>query len=167
MSLNWVLAIFTQPRLSLSLTQSPNTYVQYLHRISRGMQKHLDGMVNSGIIREITGEDNPWNSRVFLVVKPHQPRKFRFVANFRALNSQCLPDTYNLPRINTVTDRMAGAKWFSTFDLSKSFYQVENDEKSVNLTAFTANHRRDLFDKVVMGHVSSSSQFARMIDRLL
>ena len=78
----------------------------------------------------------------FLVCKPHQPGKFRFVADFRALNSQCLPDTYCLPNINTVTDKLAGAKVFSTFDLSKSFYQVDYDCESVGLTAFTANGKK-------------------------
>ena len=156
-----------------SIKLKPNAEPQYVcpiptpYKQRDALQKHMDGMLDNGIISEITGEDNPWNSRVFLVAKPHQPGQFRFVADFRALNSQCLPDTYMLPRINTVTDKMAGAKWFSTFDLSKSFYEVDYDRDLVKLTAFTANRRRYVFNKLVMGHVSSSSQFARMIDQLL
>ena len=156
-----------------SIKLKPDAEPQYIcpiptpYKQRDALQKHLDGMLDNGIISEVTGQANPWNSRVFLVAKPHQPGQFRFVADFRALNSQCLPDTYMLPRINTVTDQMAGAKWFSTFDLSKSFYQVGYDEESVNLTAFTANHRRYVFNRMVMGHVSFSSQFARMIDQLL
>ena len=132
------------------------------------LQRHLDGLIEAGVVEESdTAESSMWNARVFLVAKPHQPGKFRFVADFRALNSQCLPDTYNLPNINTVTDKMSGAKLFSTFDLSKSFYQVDYDQDSVGLTAFTANGKRYVFKKLVMGHLSSSSQFARMVDRLL
>ena len=80
------------------------------------MQKHLDGMEKAGIIEEIQG-NSMWNSRVFLVPKPHQPGHFRFVADFRALNAECLPDPYQLPHINHVVDRIGGAKWYSTFDL--------------------------------------------------
>ncbi|KAL5266101.1 hypothetical protein ACHWQZ_G006677 [Mnemiopsis leidyi] len=63
-------------------------------------------------------------------------------------------------------DKMSGAKLFSTFDLSKSFYQVDYDQESVGLTAFTANGKRYVFKKLVMGHLSSSSQFARMSELL-
>lgn len=131
------------------------------------MEKHLDGMEKSGIIEELQGHDNLWNSRVFLVPKPNQPGHFRFVADFRALNSQCLPDQYQLPNINHVVDRIGGAKWYSTFDLSKSFYQVDYKDNSRMLTAFTANNKRYIFKKMVMGHMTSSSQFAKMMDRLL
>ena len=111
------------------------------------MEQHLTGMEDAGIIEE-TKENILWNSRVFLVPKrkatgstsPDQGAKFRFVADFCALNSQCLPDQYQLPNINHVVDRIGGSKWYSTFDLSKSFYQVKYDDKSKFLTAFTANN---------------------------
>ena len=96
-----------------SIKLKPDAEPQYVcpiptpYKQRDALQKHLDGMLDNGIISEVTGQANPWNSRVFLVAKPHQPGQFRFVADFRALNSQCLPDTYMLPRINTVTDQMS------------------------------------------------------------
>ena len=62
---------------------------------------------------------------------------------------------------------MAGAKLFSTFYLSKSFYQVDYESESVGLTTFKANGKRYVFKKLVLGNLSSSSQFARMVDGLL
>ena len=144
------------------LPSPPHTYKR-----RETIQRHLDGMLKSGVIKDVTGSYQPWNARVFLISKPHQPGKFRFVADFRSLNSQCLPDTYQLPNIKTVTDKMAGANWFSTVDLSKSFYQLPYDKDSVNLTAFTGNHRQYVFQRMVMGHLSSSCQFVRMVDQLL
>ena len=132
------------------------------------LKDHLNGLIEAGVVEEMKhGERSRWNARVFLVKKPHQPGKWRFVADFRSLNAQCLPDTYALPNINHVTDKLSGAKIFSTFDLSKSFYQVDYDKNSANLTAFTANGRKYIFKKLVMGHLSSSSQFSRMVDKLL
>lgn len=130
------------------------------------MEKHLRGMEDAGIIEE-SHDNTMWNSRVFLVPKPNQEGSFRFVADFRALNSECLPDQYQLPNINHVVDSIGGAKWYSTFDLSKSFFQVSYNSRSKGLTAFTANGKRYIFNKMVMGHLTSSSQFARMMDRLL
>ena len=161
---------FFKARINLKKDAEPQ-YVPPIptpYKQREALQKHLDGLVKAGVVEEANrSEHTMWNSRVFLVAKPHQPGKFRFVADFRALNSQCLPDTYVLPNINTVTDKMAGAKLFSTFDLSKSFYQIDYDSESVGLTAFTANGKRYVFKKMVMGHLSSSSQFAKMADRLL
>ena len=54
---------------------------------------------------------------------------------------------------------IAGAK-FSTFDLSEGFHQVDYDEKSLTLTTLMANHRRYMFNKMVMGCIC-------LIDRLL
>ena len=148
------------------------------------MEQHLEGMKRAGIIEE-THENTLWNSRVFLVPKgipkstpknkynsnqtdvSEQAAKLRFVADFRALNSQCLPDQYQLPNINHVVDRIGGSTWYSTFDLSKSFYQVNYKKSSKLLTAFTVGHKRYIFNRMVMGHLTSSSQFARMMDRLL
>ena len=161
---------FFKARINLRRDAEPQyvTPIQTPYKQQEALQDHLDGLIGAGVVEEASRSNHGlWNSRVFLIAKPHQPGKFRFVADFRALNSQCLPDTYMLPNINTVTDKMAGAKLFSTFDLSKSFYQVDYDAKSVGLTAFTANGKRYVFRKMVMGHLSSSSQFARMIDGLL
>ena len=150
----------------------PDAQPQYVPPISvpykrrDAMNQHLEGMERAGIIEE-TNDHSLWNSRVFLVPKPHQPGQFRFVADFRALNGQCLPDKYTIPNINHVADRIGGAKYYSTFDLSKSFFQVNYDEKSSKLTAFTANDRRYIFKRMVMGHLSSSQQFSRMVDCLL
>ena len=150
----------------------PNAEPQYVppipipYKRREAMQEHLDGMEKAGIIEEVQ-ETSMWNSRVFLVPKPHQPGHFRFVADFRALNAQCLPDPYLLPHINHVVDKLGGAEWYSTFDLCKSFFQVNYDAESSKLTAFTANNKRYIFKKLVMGHMTSSSQFAKMMDRLL
>ena len=142
----------------------PPIPIPYKHRDA--IDEHLEGMERSDIIKRTDGSSF-WHSRVFLVPKPHQPGKLRFVADFRCLNAQCLPDTYQLPNINHVADRIGGAKWYSTFDLSKSFFQLEYDEKSKPLTSFSVNGKWYMFQRMVMGHCNSSSQFARMMDNLL
>ena len=143
----------------------PPIPIAYKHQDE--MQKHLDGMERAGIIEEVDHNTSFWNSRVFLVAKPHQPGAFRFVADFRSLNSQTLPDTYQLPNIKHISDRIGGAKIFSVFDLSKSFFQVKYDQKSRPLTAFSVNGKKYIFQRMVMGHCNSSAQFSRMVDHLM
>ena len=64
------------------------------------------------------------------------------------------PCSNTIPNINHVADRIGGAKWYSTFDLCKSFFQVIYDKESSRLTAFTVNSKRYIFKKMVMGHLS-------------
>ena len=88
------------------------------------MEEHLSGMEKADMIEETT-EDSMWNSRVFCVPKPGQPGNLRFVADFLALNAQCLLCSYTIANINHVANNIGGAKWFSKFDLcSPSFRSI-------------------------------------------
>ena len=54
------------------------------------------------------------------------------------MNARTVKDAYTLPRIEETLDYLAGSKWFSTLDLKLGYWQVELDEESKPLTAFTA-----------------------------
>ena len=53
--------------------------------------------------------------------------KMRFVKDMRMVNSQYLPDGYQIPLIGHVTDKIAGNEWYCTFDCSQSFHQIRYD----------------------------------------
>ena len=46
-------------------------------------------------------------------------------------------DTYSLPQIDETLDSLQGSQWFSSLDLKSGYWQVEMDEESKPLTAFT------------------------------
>ena len=62
----------------------------------------------------------------------------RFCIDLRKLNAIRVKDAYALPRIEETLDYLAGSKWFSALDLKLGYWQVELDEESKPLTAFTA-----------------------------
>ena len=135
------------------------------YKLQGEMKKMIDGMLQSGVIEECKTKSY-WNSAVFLVSKPFN-RGWRFVADFRGVNNECLPDGYELPNVNRVTDTIGGCTLYSTFDLSKSFHQIEYKDEAKQITAFSVGNRRYVFRRMVMGHLSSSSQFTRMMDKLV
>ena len=135
------------------------------YKLRGEMEGMIQGMLDSNVIEELQ-DRSYWNSPVMLVKKPNGSG-FRFVADFRSVNAECLPDGYQLPNVNHVVDTIGGCNWYSTFDLSKSFYQVEYDHASKPITAFAVNNKRYVFRRLVMGHLSSSSQFSRMIEKLV
>ena len=74
-----------------------------------------------------------WNAQTFLVKKNNGNGKngkngkdgnpgniYRYVQDCRPLNTECIQDCYELPRINTILDRMTDCKWLSNLDYIRS-----------------------------------------------
>ena len=61
----------------------------------------------------------------------------RFYVDLRKLNNQTIKDAYSLPHIDEIIDSLQGSQCFSSLDLKLGYWQVEMDEESKPLTAFT------------------------------
>jgi hypothetical protein len=72
----------------------------------------LDDMKGKGVIEESEG---PWSSPVVLVRKKNGV--LRFCVDYRKLNNVTKKDCFPLPKIDDTLDTLAGAKWFSAFDV--------------------------------------------------
>ena len=96
------------------------------------VRKHLDEMLRIGAIRK---SNSPWASAVVLVRK--KDGALRFCIDLRKLNERTVKDVYSLPRIEDSLDVLNGSCIFTSIDLKSGYWQVELDEKSIPLTAFT------------------------------
>ena len=96
------------------------------------VRKHLKEMLDFGAIRR---SDSPWASPVVLVRK--KDGSLRFCIDLRKLNARTIKDAYSLPRIEDALDSLNGACIFTSLDLKSGYWQVELDESSIPLTAFT------------------------------
>ena len=96
------------------------------------VRKHLKEMLDVGAIRR---SNSPWASPVVLVRK--KDGSLRFCIDLRKLNARTVKDAYSLPRIEDALDSLNGACIFTTLDLKSGYWQVELDESSIPLTAFT------------------------------
>ena len=137
------------------------------YKLRDEMDAQIKGLEEADVIEKCKSK-SIWNSPVFLVKKPHQPNKMRFVVDMRAVNLQCLPDNFQMPLIGHVVDKIAGSKWYSTFDCSQSFHQIKYNEKSRPITAFTtSNGSRYWFKRLIMGHKTSGAQFSRCMTKIM
>ena len=93
---------------------------------------HLDEMLRMGAIRK---SNIPWASVVEMVRK--NDSALRFCIDLRKLNERTIKDAYSLPRIEDSLDVLNGSCIFTSIDLKSGYWQVELDEKSIPLTAFT------------------------------
>ena len=96
------------------------------------VRKHLNEMLKIGAIRK---SNSPWVSAVVLVRK--KDGSLRFCIDLQKLNSRTIKDAYGLPRIEETLDCLEGSIIFTSLDLKSGYWQVEMDEASKPLTAFT------------------------------
>ena len=93
---------------------------------------HLKEMLEIGAIWP---SNIPWASPVVLVCK--KENKLWFCIDLRKWNTSTIKDSYSLPRIEDTLDSLNGAFWFMALDLKSGYWQVEMDESSKPLMAFT------------------------------
>ena len=79
--------------------------------------------------------NSPWASPVVLVCK--KDGSLRFCIDLRKFNAQTIKDAYSLPRIEDALGSLNGVCIFTSLDLKSGYWQVELDEESIPLTAFT------------------------------
>ena len=94
------------------------------------VHKHLKEMLDIGAIR---CSNSPWASPVVLVRK--KDGSLRFCIDLRKLNAWTVKDAYSIPCIEDALDSLNGACIFTS--LKSGYWQVELDDKSIPLTAFT------------------------------
>ena len=96
------------------------------------VRKHLQEMLDTGAIHK---SQSPWASAVVLVRK--KDGSLRFCIDLRKLSTRTVRDAYGLPHIDKTLDCLKGALLFSSIHLKAGYWQVEMDEDSKVLTAFT------------------------------
>lgn len=139
---------------------------QRYYRVSpekqRILSEQLDEMLALGVVEEC---ESPWSSPVLLT--PKKDGKLRFCLDSRKLNSVTKKDAYKLPYIAEILDNLNNAKYLSSIDLSKAFWQIPISEKDRNKTAFYIPHRGTFrFVTMPFGLTNSPATQQRLVDTL-
>lgn len=85
----------------------------------RILGEELDTMLQLGVVEPC---ESPWSSPVLLT--PKKDGKLRFCLDSRKLNSVTRKDAYKLPYVSEILDNLKNAKYLSSIDLSKAFWQI-------------------------------------------
>ena len=102
------------------------------HAYRELVQTEIHDMLHSGIIEPSSSE---WASPIVLVDK--KDSTLRLCVDYRRLNAESRMDVYPMPRIDDLINRLGKAKFITTFDLTRGYWQVPMAKSSWHLTAFT------------------------------
>ena len=126
------------------------------------IDKMLTEMQEQGVIEPCQSE---WASNIVLVKK--KDGSIRFCVDYRKVNNLTTKDAYPLPRIDTCLDTLAGAVWYSTFDLRSGFHQVAMDSQDINKTTFVCHRGTFRFPRMPFGLCNAPATFQRLMDTVM
>ena len=93
----------------------------------------------------------------------------RFCVDFRQLNKTVVQDSYPLPNIQDLLERLSGARYFSKLDVTNAYWQIPIRESDRKKTAFFIGPDYGVyeFNRMPFGITTAPSTFQRAIDNLL
>ena len=157
-----------EAKIKMKEGESPSwTYpIPTPYKLQPEMDRQIDQMVRAGIAEPLK-ETSDFNHPIFLVKKNTDPESWRLVADLRGANKVCMDEKYPLPNLDHVLDTIGSDSIYSSFDLSKSFWQIPYSEDSKKVTAFMHRGRSYCWARLIMGHKNSSSIFSKVMWKLL
>ena len=141
---------------------------QYAPAVQQIIDNEVQSMLKQGVI---VPSKSPYASNLLLVRKPDASSeggvKNRVCASFVQLNTQTEKDSYPLPNIQYIFDRIGRSAWFTTMDLLSGFWQVMIKPEHRHKTAFIT--MRGLYEFIVMpfGLCNAPATFQRLMDAVI
>ena len=131
-------------------------------RLIPAMKQEVQAMLEMGVIVPSRSE---WCSPVVLV--PKKDGSLRFCVDFSKLNSISAFDPYPMPRVDELVERLGKARYLSTLDLCKGYWQVPLTPEAQALTAFRAPTGLFHFTTMPFGLHGAAATFQRLMDQVL
>lgn len=131
-------------------------------RKAEAIRRYVDEGLRKGHIRE---SDSPAGYALHIV--PKRENEDRVYVDYRGLNAITVKNSYPLPLIHELQDRLQGAQWFTAFDIPGAYNRIRIKEGHEWKTAFRT--RFGLYEYLVMpfGLTNAPATFQAYINNVL
>ncbi|KAJ8268644.1 hypothetical protein COCON_G00138160 [Conger conger] len=126
------------------------------------IREEVARMLDLGVIEE---SQSAWSSPIVLVPKPDG--SWRFCNDFRRLNEISRYDAYPMPRVDELIERLGPARYLSTLDLTRGYWQVPLTPQAREKTAFATPDGLFQYRVLPFGVHGAPATFQRLMDNLL
>ena len=148
------------------ITEGALPVKQKVRRIPAAWEDEVNTQVTEMLKNDIIRPSvSPWNSLLLLVQK--KDNTMRFMCDFRGLNNVTKKDTYPLPHVRDVLDKMHGAMYWSTLDAASAYWSLPLSEEDKEKTAFSITRGKYEFNVTPYGLSNAGASYQRMIDMCL
>ena len=139
---------------------------QHPYRVSPMKKELLDKEVQYMLKNDIIEESQSnWSSPCILV--PKHDGGFRFCTDFRKVNDKTKSDSFPIPRITDCIDQIGNAKFVSTFDMLKGYWQVPLTQRAREISAFVTPSGLYQYKVMPFGMKNAPATFQRMVNKLV
>jgi hypothetical protein len=144
----------------------PGPIVKKSYRMPLSSQKivsdHVSKMLEKGVVQP---SSSPYSAPVVLAKK--KDGSDRFCVDYRALNEATKRDQHPLPRVDDLLDKVKGAKFFSSLDLTSGYWQVKMKDCDVEKTAFSTPEGHFEFKVMPFGLTNAPATFQRLMNSVV
>ena len=139
---------------------------QHPYRVSPMKKELLDKEVQYMLKNDIIEESQSnWSSPCILV--PKHDGGFRFCTDFRKVNDKTKSDSFPIPRIADCIDQIGNAKFVSTFDMLKGYWQVPLTQSARKISVFVTPSGLYQYKVMPFGMKNAPATFQRMVNKLV
>ena len=136
-------------------------------RVSPQTKQSIDAqvcqMLDNGII---TPSNSPCSSRVILVEK--KDGTMRFAVDYRSLNHERKRDSYPLPEVRDILDKLHGNKYYSSLDGTSAYWSIPIAEHDWKKTAFiTPSNAPSTYQRVIDTALKTETNSLPYVDNTL
>ena len=128
---------------------------QELDELKKQLQEYLD-------TGRLQPSESPWGTNVIFAKK--KDGTLRFCVDYRGLNDHTVRNSYPLPHMEDLFDRLQGAQYFSKIDLRTGFYQIPLAEEDRAKTAFRTRYGHFEWTVLPMGLTNAPATFQHLMN---
>ena len=131
--------------------------------LTDSLKEQIATLLKDGVI--CSGGVSPWNFPLLPVLKKNG--KWRWVVDFRLLNSVTRKDSFPIPNIVELLSYLRKSKFFTSLDLAQAFNSIPVREIDREKLSFCALDKSYKFCRIPFGLTSAPNTWARLVTQVL